>query len=145
MTKEKRKFPYLTSSYVLIAYGILLDKGIVSFGIPEGAREKVDSLTGVINNRYFGVHRYPTEELRAAAYFYFIIKNHPFTDGNKRTAVLVLKTYCELNGLSLRLPIHELDALAVYIEGNKVEDHYAFIHLTAEVLFTDIISKTKSP
>lgn len=37
----------------------------------------------------------------AAAYGYGIAKNHPFVDGNKRTALVVAETFLNLNGLDL--------------------------------------------
>ena len=37
----------------------------------------------------------------AAAYAYGIAKNHPFIDGNKRTAAVVLESFIEFNGLLL--------------------------------------------
>ncbi|MBZ0111513.1 MAG: type II toxin-antitoxin system death-on-curing family toxin [Thermoanaerobaculia bacterium] len=37
----------------------------------------------------------------AASYAYGIIRNHPFLDGNKRTAFVVCRTFLLLNGLDL--------------------------------------------
>jgi len=37
----------------------------------------------------------------AAAYAFGIAKNHPFIDGNKRTALVVMRTFLLLNGLDL--------------------------------------------
>lgn len=37
----------------------------------------------------------------AAAYGYGLAKNHPFVDGNKRTAFVVMATFLELNGYTL--------------------------------------------
>jgi death on curing protein len=37
----------------------------------------------------------------AAAYGFGIAKNHPFVDGNKRTALVTLEFFLELNGYSL--------------------------------------------
>lgn len=36
----------------------------------------------------FSHERFPTLHEKAAAYCFFIIKNHPFVDGNKRTGFL---------------------------------------------------------
>jgi hypothetical protein len=53
-------------------------------------QEKVSgSLAGIVGNIFqlaFGKDAYPTQEEKAAHLFYFIIKNHPFNDGNKRSA-----------------------------------------------------------
>jgi death on curing protein len=37
----------------------------------------------------------------AAAYAFGIARNHPFLDGNKRTAFVVMELFLNLNGLSL--------------------------------------------
>jgi death-on-curing protein len=44
----------------------------------------------------------------AAAYAYGIAKNHPFIDGNKRTAFVVMAVFLELNGYSLDAPEMEV-------------------------------------
>jgi death-on-curing protein len=40
----------------------------------------------------------------AAAYGFGIAKNHPFVDGNKRTALVVMETFLGLNGFDLTAP-----------------------------------------
>lgn len=37
----------------------------------------------------------------AAAYAYGIARNHPFVDGNKRTALIILRLFLLLNGVNL--------------------------------------------
>jgi death-on-curing protein len=39
----------------------------------------------------------------AAAYAYGLAKNHPFVDGNKRTAFIVALAFLEANGVTLTL------------------------------------------
>ncbi len=43
----------------------------------------------------------------AAAYLYYLCNNHPFVDGNKRTAFVVCQTFLALNGLELPCPKEE--------------------------------------
>jgi len=45
----------------------------------------------------------------AAAYLFYICRNHPFTDGNKRTALATCLVFLSENGL---LPDEELDVEA---------------------------------
>lgn len=68
----------------------------------------------------------------AAAYAYGIARNHPFFDGNKRTAYVVMEVFLQLNGMRLvagdveatvtflRMSAGELDedALALWIRSN---------------------------
>ncbi|MBD1821017.1 type II toxin-antitoxin system death-on-curing family toxin [Cyanobacteria bacterium FACHB-DQ100] len=43
-----------------------------------------------------------------AAYAYGLAKNHPFVDGNKRVAFVVMAVFLELNGYSLDVPEAEV-------------------------------------
>ena len=49
----------------------------------------------------------------AAAYGFGLAKNHPFIDGNKRTAFMALFSFLLANGLHLRAP--EPEAVAVML------------------------------
>jgi death-on-curing protein len=49
----------------------------------------------------------------AAAYAYGIARNHPFVDGNKRTALVVLELFLELNGH--RLGAEDADCVATFL------------------------------
>ncbi len=50
----------------------------------------------------------PDAAALAAAYAYGIARNHPFIDGNKRTAAVVSETFLTLNGYSLEASDAEL-------------------------------------
>lgn len=39
---------------------------------------------------------------KAAAYLFFLARNHPFSDGNKRTAYLAAATFLLMSGVKLR-------------------------------------------
>ncbi len=47
----------------------------------------------------FGEERFPTIFDKAAAYCFFIVKLHPFFDGNKRTGLAAAVTYLLDNGI----------------------------------------------
>ena len=52
------------------------------FGIERG--EGLKSILGNISQTFGGEELYPSIEEKAAHLLYFIIKDHPFADGNKR-------------------------------------------------------------
>lgn len=55
----------------------------------------------------------------AAAYAFHISQNHPFADGNKRTALVAALVFLELNGISLSDPEEKLyDAMIALASGN---------------------------
>ena len=72
------------------------------------------------------LHNYGTADLHAlaAAYAFGIIKNHPYIDGNKRTAFLAMYTFLGLNGM--RLNASEVNAtqtmLALAANGISEDD-----------------------
>ena len=45
----------------------------------------MNGIFGAVFQSVFGQDAYPTVEEKAAHLLYFIIKNHPFNDGNKRS------------------------------------------------------------
>jgi len=51
----------------------------------ERNRESVEGIVGNVMQSFAGQELYPTVESKAAHLLYFIIKNHPFVDGNKRS------------------------------------------------------------
>ena len=44
---------------------------------------------------------YPTIESKAAHLLYFVVKNHPFTDGNKRSGAFLFVDFLHRNGCLL--------------------------------------------
>lgn len=61
-----------------------------------------------------------------ASYAYGIAKNHPFLDGNKRTALVVSVTFLNLNGYDFDAPASETYARFLDLaEGLVTEDELA--------------------
>lgn len=62
----------------------------------------------------------------AAAYAFGIVKNHPFVDGNKRVAFVVLRTFLLLNGGDLSAkPEERVVKMLAVAEGTMAEDLFA--------------------
>lgn len=65
------------------------------------ARERDDAFAAVLGNldqTVFGEPAYPSVETKAAHLLYFVIKNHPFTDGNKRCGAFLFVDFLNRNG-----------------------------------------------
>ena len=71
----------------------------------------------------------------AAALAYGIARNHPFVDGNKRTAIVACETFIELNGGKLEAGDADLFPLILALaDGRLAADEFASslrIHLRA--------------
>ncbi len=54
-----------------------------------------------------GEDLYNSLEAKAAALGYFLVRNHPFIDGNKRVGHAAMETFLVLNGLEIDSTIDE--------------------------------------
>jgi prophage maintenance system killer protein len=64
------------------------------------ARDRGDglaSLMGNLDQSVFGEPAYPSVEAKAAHLLYFVVKNHPFSDGNKRSAAFLFVDFLHRN------------------------------------------------
>jgi death-on-curing protein len=96
------------------------------FGGPEGIRDQgmLESALGRPINKF----SYGETDLAAlaAAYAFGIARNHPFVDGNKRTALVVCETFIIDNGHFLAAPDAELVVVFENLaSGNVSEDELA--------------------
>lgn len=64
------------------------------------ASERGEGFQGIIGNVYqtfSGKELYPSVEIKAAHFLYFIIKDHPFSDGNKRSGSFLFVYFLDKN------------------------------------------------
>ncbi len=66
------------------------------FAKPRG--DGLDALLGNLDQTVFGEPAYPTIESKAAHLLYFVVKNHPFADGNKRSGAFLFVDFLHRNG-----------------------------------------------
>lgn len=102
------------------------------FGASElFAREKDESFRGTmgaIYQTYGGEDLYPSVEEKAANLLYLTVKNHSFSDGNKRIAAFLFLWFMERNGIlyredgSRRVENNTLVALTLMIAESRVEE-----------------------
>ena len=84
-------------------------------------RQALAGILGAIEQTFDGQPLYPTAQLRAAHLLYFVIKDHPFTDGNKRIGTLLFLEFLRRNQLllltdgQLRIADNGMAALALLI------------------------------
>ncbi len=81
------------------------NRQINKFGGTSGIRDEglLESALAQPQATFGGQFLHPTLPEQAAAYLYHLAKNHPFVDGNKRTAFAVMDTFLRINGYRLDL------------------------------------------
>jgi death-on-curing protein len=77
----------------------------------------------------FGQDAYPTPQEKAAALLHSLARNHPFADGNKRTATIAVIFMLEVNGLRVTWkPGEALSQIIAMAEGRlSVQDFAAWL------------------
>lgn len=124
------------SELLCLIYKELHKNGQVSFPLSEKHKKAIDSVVKTVNASYFNIERYPGNRAKAAAYLFFLIKDHPLTDGNKRMAVFWFSVFCVTNNLERRDLELGLDELAVAVEKSQLP-HTELINLLVQILFTE--------
>lgn len=71
---------------------------------------------------------------KAAAYAFFIIKNHPFIDGNKRTGLHCALVFLDLNGIEINISPDELytETIALTESKKNLKDFAAILSLSSK-------------
>ena len=107
------------------------------------ARDRGDGLAALLGNldqSVFGEPAYPSVEAKAAHLLYFVIKNHPFSDGNKRSGAFLFVDFLHRNGRLLNASGHPvindmgLAALALLVAESDPVQKDVLIRLIVNML-----------
>lgn len=109
---------------------------LAEHGGGEGVRDAGALESAMARPRNLALYGEPDAAALAAAYAFGIARDHPFVDGNKRTAAVVAETFLALNDHGLHATDAELVvAILALAAGDLTEDELAGWlreHLTAE-------------
>jgi len=100
------------------------------------------AILGNLDQTAFGEPAYPSIESKAAHLLYFVIKNHPFSDGNKRIGSLLFVDFLNRNRRLFRNgePVINdvgLAALALLVAESDPKDKDVFIRLVMNMLVAE--------
>jgi len=107
------------------------------------AKPRSDGLVGIfgnLNQSVFGEAAYPTIESKAAHLLYFVVKNHPFSDGNKRSGAFLFVDFLNRNRRLLNQqgePVINdtgLAALTLLVAESDPQQKETMIHLIMQML-----------
>lgn len=97
---------------------------LAEHGGAEGVRD-AGLLESALNRpRHQFAYETPTPDVPrlAASYAFGVAKNHPFIDGNKRTAAVVCETFLNLNGWELTASDAELYPVYLALAAGEMEE-----------------------
>lgn len=72
----------------------------------------------------------------AAAYLFGIAKNHPFVDGNKRTALAAADLFLYFNGLELQADSDDLIQFVLMVAAGEIDEDGATAFFRDHTVFT---------
>lgn len=96
----------MTGPWTWIQPAVLLavhDEQLAEHGGPSGLRDAGLLESALARPQQIATYGQPDVAALAAAYGFGLARNHPFVDGNKRTAFIAIELFLALNG-------HELQA-----------------------------------
>jgi prophage maintenance system killer protein len=102
--------------------------------------ESFQSSLAAIYQTFGGHDLYPSVEEKAAHLLYFVIKNHSFSDGNKRIAAFLFVWFLEKNGILYkadgrkRIADNALVALTLMIAESKPEEKDMMVKVVVNLI-----------
>jgi len=96
---------------------------IARFGGSDGVRDMalLESAVAAPQAGFGGKSPYADLADVAAAYLYYICKNHPFIDGNKRTALGACIVFLRLNGVATNADGPDWEDLAMAVAAGTID------------------------
>jgi death on curing protein len=109
---------FLEITDILEIHQILINR----FGGMSGIRDEglLESALSQPQATFFGELLHPTIHEQAAAYLYHIAKNHPFLDGNKRTAYGAMESFLRFNGYNLDLSDEQVYSMVMQVAQGEM-------------------------
>jgi prophage maintenance system killer protein len=96
--------------------------------------EAIQGILGSIEQTMFGEPLYKSREEKAAHLLYFVIKDHPFSDGNKRIGAFLFLLYLQQEGMAMNINENALTALALLVAESQPANKDLMIRLIVNLL-----------
>jgi death on curing protein len=106
-------------------------EAIARFGGSDGVREQalLESAVAAPQASFGGKSPYADLVEVAAAYLYYLCQNHPFIDGNKRTALGACIVFLRLNGIEPQPDSPEWEGLTLDVASGALDRNGATARL----------------
>ena len=110
----------------------------VMFGIERN--DSFRGILGAVEQTFAGQDLYPSVQEKAAHLLYFVVKDHPFSDGNKRSAAALFTYYLSVNSVLQRdcgedvVSSNALAAITLMTAMSKPEEKETIIQLVTNML-----------
>jgi death on curing protein len=119
VNEKLEKIRFLTLAEVLSIY----EDQIRRYGGKYGVRDLtlLNSALAMPESTFDKSYLHISIPSMAAAYAYHISENHPFIDGNKRTALAVALVFLDINGFSFNCPENDLYEMMMSVASGEIK------------------------
>jgi len=104
---------------------------------PLFGNERNDNLQSILANldqTMFGEELYKSVEEKAANLLYMVIKDHPFSDGNKRIGSFLFILYLQINKMPVKIDNMGLTSLALLLAESNPQQKNLIVRLIINLL-----------
>jgi len=117
----------------------LIKKGEASSLFGQDVGQKLKSIIGAVYQTFDKQELYPSIEEKAANLLYLVIKDHPFSDGNKRIGSLLFVYFLEKNNYLMKnterkITDTSLVALALLVANSNPKEKEVMIKIITNLL-----------
>jgi death on curing protein len=115
----------MTENWIWVSLEVALaahQEQIVEHGGGEGVRDNGLLESAMARPQNLALYGEPKAAELAASYAFGIARNHPFVDGNKRTAAVVSETFLLLNGYTLDATDAELVVVFLALAAGELTE-----------------------
>ncbi len=114
-----RELIHLTRSHLLDIHAAVIAAHGGSLGLRDEAL--LESAIAAPQATYGGDSVFADAEEIAAAYLFYLCRNHPFVDGNKRVALASCLVFARLNGMSPAPDGPQWEALVLDVAASRID------------------------
>jgi len=127
---------YLTLDEINQLYLELMNR----FGGIQGVRDQASLESCLVQPQQyvFGTECYPSLPEKAAALCYFLVKNHPFLDGNKRIGYVAMEAFLMLNDHEIVADVDDAERVILSLASSSMNqaDFFEWVQLHIKPLTT---------
>ncbi len=113
-----KKPAWVPKDFVLALHEDLL----AEYGGAPGIRDEALLESALARPHHLFAYENPDIFTLAAAYISGLVRNHPFIDGNKRTAFMIGYAFLSRNGKELTAPEAEATAIVLDLASKKIKE-----------------------
>ncbi|WP_193764924.1 type II toxin-antitoxin system death-on-curing family toxin [Hafnia alvei] len=133
------QFNYFDIEHAIFVHDRIIERSGGLHGIKD--RGVLESVLSHIQNDWY----YPSFESKLTHLFFSVNKLHAFTDGNKRSGILLSAFFLEINGFEhcIKLFVREMENIAVWVADGAVSKDLLEQIMHDFVLCEELLESTK--